>query len=116
MDAKQLWNYFLTEKIAKTHPFDRDFLWVKKERFEKVKKFFKEECNSLHRGKSYRSNSFFKHIHAVDQGNCFFVHFDCGNHKKFLPLILVHYLADVIPFFAFCLLKRKRPNSFYRLK
>lgn len=110
---QKLWEDIYLKKIAKTHPFDRDFIWLKKEDFEKFKIYFTEDYNPLHKGKSYRSNNYFKHLHAVEQGHFIFIHFDHGNYKKFFLLLLIHFFIDVIPYFIFCLVKRKKIGYFY---
>lgn len=108
MNEKELWKYFLEKKVSRVErPFDRDFLWILRKDFEKVKRNFLGEINWVHKGKSLRSRSWFRHIHAVFQGEHVFVHKDFGNKARFLPLGILHLVVDVIPYFFFCLVKRK---------
>ncbi len=113
MSDKELWNYIIFKKIAQTKPFDRLFLWIKKEDFLEIKKFFICEKNCLHKGKSYRSKNLFRHIHAIDQGEYFFIHKDTGNLARFLPLGLLHFFFDFLPYVFFCFFKRKPMNYFF---
>ena len=112
MNQEQIWQYALDKKIAFSHPFDRDFVWIKKNDFNKIKKHFRKEYNFLHPGKSFRTSAYLKHIHAVEQSEYVFIHFDFGNSTRFWPLVVFHFLADVLPYFLFCLIKRK-PLNFY---
>jgi len=107
MSEQELWSYFLDKKVASSHPFDRDFVWIRREDFEPIKTYFIKEINLMHHGQSFRSKAYFSHIHAVDQGEFIFVHPDTGNLVRFLPLGLLHLVVDVIPYFAFALMKRK---------
>jgi hypothetical protein len=113
MTNQQLWKYILEKKIALAHPFDRDFVWISKRDFEPIKKYFFKERNFIQKGNCYRTRAFFKHIHAVEQEEIIFFHFDFGNHTRFLPLALVHFFADVFPYFVFCLMKRRTMEEFF---
>ena len=113
MSNQQLWDYLFSKKIAHTRPFDRDFIWIEKADFERIKQFFKRERNALTRSPSFRSNSFFRHVHVIEKGSYFFAHFDFGNHKKFPPLALLHLFRDVLPYFFYCLFKREKFNSYF---
>ncbi len=86
-------------------PLDRYFIWVKPADFEAVKNLFKKEYNFSHPTNSYRSRAYFKHIHAVDEGELVCIHQDFGNWTKFPPLIILHLLADVLPYIPYCLAK-----------
>lgn len=101
MSESRLWEYFQEKQIAQARPFDRDFLWVPKEAFARVEPHFVAELNILQPGKSYRSRALLRHIHAIDQGDCVFVHQDTGNVARFLPLGLVHLFIDVVPYCAY---------------
>ncbi len=103
----ELWNYFKSKSVANSHPFDRDSLWVLDTDFQTVKHNLQGEYNILHPGKSFRSNGFFRHIHAVCQGDYVFIHRDTGNMKRFLPLRILHFFLDVLPYILFALFKRK---------
>jgi len=113
MNTQQIWKYFLSKKVAETFPFGRHFMWVKKEDFMKIRNMFQKEPNAFHKGSSYRAGLCLKHVHAVDQGNYLFIHLDYGNHKKFLPLVLIHFFVDVLPYFILCSLKRKKLNHYF---
>ncbi len=71
MNEKQLWKYFIDRQTARTRPFDRDFIWVRKRDFEHVRLWFTRDFNVVHSGKSFRSGGLFLHIHAVDQAPTF---------------------------------------------
>lgn len=107
MTEKELWSYFLDKKIVSSHPFDRDFVWIRKEDFVPIRHYLVKEFNIMHSGQSFRSKGYLSHIHVVDQGEFVFVHPDTGNLARFLPLGLVHLVVDVIPYLAFALIKRK---------
>lgn len=113
MNTQQIWQHIFQKKVALSHPFDRDFVWINKHDFVLIEKYFIKEFNPLQIGTSYRSNNYFKHIHAVEQEKYFFVHFDHGNIRKCFPLIIIHFFIDVLPYFIFCLLKRKRFDYFF---
>ena len=114
MTENQIWKYTFDRKVDLTHPFDRDLIWIHKKDFKKIAKYFSSEFNLLHqKGKSYRTFSFLRHIHAVEKEDYMFMHFDFGNPSRFLPLALIHFFIDVLPFFAFCLVKRKSPQYFF---
>lgn len=106
MTASELWNYFWNKRIAQAHPFDRDFIWVEKKDFESMKKYFVPEFNIFHLdGGSMRSRGYWKHIQAVTQENCVFIHQDTGNVALFFPLAIVHFFADVLPYLVFISIK-----------
>lgn len=105
MTTRELWIYFWKKKVAYTKPLDRYFIWVKPEDFLTVKNLFKPEYNIFHPKNSYRSSAFFRHIHAVDEGNLICIHHDHGNWTKFYPLIIIHFLIDVLPYFVFAWLR-----------
>jgi hypothetical protein len=103
---KELWSYFSEHKVSSARPFDRDFIWVKKEDFQRVRQNFVKEFNFIHSGESFRSMGLISHIHAVDQGDVVLVHFDIGNVARFFPTSLIHLFADVIPYYVFAWFKR----------
>lgn len=105
MTEKELWKYISKKKIARTKPFDKDFVWISKENFANIKQFFVQEKNFFHQGKSYRSKAWIRHIHIVDQGDYFFAHKDTGNPTAFFPLALLHLIFDLIPFMIFLTIK-----------
>ena len=114
MTEKQIWKHAFDRKINLNHPFDRDFLWISKENFKEIQRYFSAEFNLLNpKGKSYRTFSFLRHIHAVEKEDYMFMHFDFGNPSRFLPLAIIHFFIDVLPFFVFCLVKRKPPKYFF---
>ena len=108
MNDSELWQYFIQKKVAQAKPFDRLFIWITDKDFENVKKYFVQERNIIHSGKSYRTKSLLKHIHAVEQDGIVFVHFDIGNVARFFPLGLIHLIFDVIPYLWFSI-SRKIP-------
>lgn len=102
MREKELWDYLWTKKAFHTKPLGRDFLWVHKSDFGSVERYFVSEFNIFHKsGESMRSRGYFKHIHAVHQGDHVFIHQDTGNIARFFPLGIVHLFADVLPFLLF---------------
>lgn len=98
MNEKALWKYFLDNQVSASKPFDRRFVWIEKENFEPVQIYFTKEFNILHPDKSYRSQGYFLHIQAIDQGEYVFVHRDVGNLAKFWPLGIIHLFVDVVPY------------------
>ena len=105
MKENELWDNFWSRKVAKTKILGRYLIWVHKKEFNKFRKYFKKEYNFIHPGKSFRSSSYFKHIHAVEEGNYFCIHYDLGNIMKFFPLGILHLFFDVLPSCAFCYIK-----------
>ena len=105
MKHKDLWGYFWKTKVAYIKPFDRYFIWVKKEDFEKVSNSFIKDFNPRHKDKSFRSNSYFFHIHAIDQDEYILLHKDFGNLDKFWPLAIIHILVDFLPYIIFTRIK-----------
>lgn len=105
MKEAELWNYFWERKVQVSKPLDRFFIWVKPEDFKTVKSSFRAEYNLFHPHNSYRSLSYFKHIHAVDEGELICIHTDYGNWTKFWPLILIHFFIDVLPYLIYFPLK-----------
>ena len=113
MNELELWRYFEDKKSAVSRPFDRDFIWVPKKVFELVKEEFIEEVSIFHNGASFRSRAYFSHIHAVIQGEFVFIHMDTGNLARFLPLGLLHFVFDLLPYIAFAIFKRKPLKSIF---
>lgn len=113
MNTQQIWDYLYSNKVAISHPFDRDFIWVTKQKFQEIATYFMKEYNPMHKEKSYRSGAYFKHIHAVEKDQYIFVHFDHGNPRKFPPIVILHFFIDVMPYFIFCFLKRVRFDYYF---
>ena len=97
----ELWKYLSSKSIKRTKPFDREFIWVSLDDFNDIRHLMIQETNFLHAGRSFRSRGIFWHLHAVIQSNFVFVHWDLGNHKQFLPLGLLHLVADFFPYLLF---------------
>lgn len=114
MTENKIWSYCLDTKVAFARPFDRDFIWISREDFQQVRGHFVKEMNFLHSGDSFRSNGYLSHIHAVDQGDVVFIHYDTGNLAKFLPLGLVHLVVDVIPYIGYAWIKGVPLNSVFK--
>jgi hypothetical protein len=108
---KDVWKYCVACNQKKSKIFYKDFIWIRKIDFEKIKANFTPESNFFHSGKSFRSENYFLHIHAVFQNDVVLLHRDFGNITKFFPLGILHLVADVIPFWFFCLIKRKNPKT-----
>lgn len=118
MNTQQIWNHLYSKRITATHPFDREYVWVDKCDFQEVGRYFFEEYNQLGKmenGKSYRSGACFRHIHAIEREDCVFFHFDHGNPKKCPLLVIVHFIIDVAPYFAFCFFKRVKFDYYITL-
>lgn len=99
MTEQQLWKFFWDKKIAFRRPFNKYMLYVRPQDFESVKNLFRQEYNLFHSGKNYRSQEYFRNIHAVDKGKYFCLHEDFGNWHKLFPLgAILHLFADVLPF------------------
>jgi hypothetical protein len=101
MKESELWNYFWTRRVVESKPLDRYFIWVFRKDFMDVQDQFKKEYNIFHPGKSYRSISYIKHLHAVDEGEYFCIHQDLGNIARFFPLGIIHFFFDVLPYLIF---------------
>jgi hypothetical protein len=106
MKAKELWNYFQGKRVFYSRPFDRDFIWVAKEDFEAMESHFATEFNLFHMGqKSMRSRHYIAHVHAIHEGDYVFLHQDTGNLARFLPLAIVHFFLDVLPYLFYSKMK-----------
>ncbi|MEK7530806.1 MAG: hypothetical protein AAB573_02965 [Patescibacteria group bacterium] len=101
MTDDELWQYFLDRQIARTHPFDKDFVWIPKEDFSPMEKHFVKEFNVFYPGTSMRSMGLWRHVHAVEQEDCIFVHICHGNIARFWPLGIPHFFIDVLPYLIF---------------
>ena len=98
MNEKELWAYARAKQIYCAHPFDRDFVWMRRDDFERVKSNFVGEYNIFHTGNSFRSCGLLLHIHAVVHGDYVSFHRDCGNIARFFPLGLIHLFVDILPY------------------
>ncbi len=114
MSHDELLEYFTARKIAVSEPFDRVFLWVTKNDFDEIREHFIPEYNVLHSGKSFRSKSLWKHLHAVEQTEAVLIHIDTGNIARFIPLGLVHLVLDVIPYVYFSLRYRVSIDQIFK--
>ena len=113
MTNAKLWEYFWNKKIAHTHPLGKDFIWVSKEDFQTVEKYFTKEYNIFYPGISMRSRGYWKHVHAVEQDDCVFVHQDIGNFVRFPLLGIVHFFVDMMPYLIFVCIKRIPLHSLF---
>jgi|GEM_PF-1606713 len=114
MNEKELWKYFWDRKICHSRPLDRDFIWITKEDFRPVRRYFVSEFNFFHYKKeSLRSQGLLFHIHVIEQGDYLFVHKDTGNVARFFPLGLIHLICDVVPYFVFAKIKRVEMKSIF---
>jgi len=105
MKEEGLWQYFWSKKEIISKPFDRYFIWVTRNDFETARSLFTSEYNLFH-PKSYRSSGYIRHVHAIDEGDYFCIHKDVGNWKRFSPLLIIHFLVDVLPCMIFCFFKK----------
>lgn len=103
------------KKIGLNKFFDRELIKIKTKDFLEYKEYFLGPVNiiNISNQKNYRSNRFYKHIHAIVGKDVTEIHFDYGNIFKCSLLGLVHFLKDVIPYFLWHLIKWKKP---YKLK
>ncbi len=115
MNEKELWNHFLTKQVYIAQPLHHKLVWVKRHDFENVKSSFVEDFNIFHIGRSFRSREYLLHIHCIDQGEYVLVHRDTGNIARFLPLGIIHFFFDVLPYVILALIKRVSFNSFFKL-
>ena len=79
-----------------------------------MRKYFIKDFNILHSGKSYRSYGIFKHIHIVDEGEYMFVHQDYENLARFLPLAILHFFCDVLPYIILAFAKQVPLEALFR--
>jgi len=112
MKPEELWKYFLDKKVSYKRHYGRDFLWILKEDFMPMEKYFKKEFNLFHpKEKSFRSEGYFSHIHALYRGDYVFIHKDMGNVARFLPLGILHIFFDLIPLLFFIIINRKEIST-----
>lgn len=115
MNEKELWNYFLDRSVCTSHTLRHTLVWVKKDDFDSVKDSFTQEFNILHDGPSYRSRGYFLHIHCVVQDDHVLVHRDIANVARFLPLGIIHFFFDVLPYVILARVKRVSFQSFFTM-
>lgn len=106
MNKEELWQFFWEKKVAHAKPIFKEWIWVARDDFKQMEKYFIREFNLFNPGRSLRSREYFSHIHAVEQDSFVFIHEDHGNIARFFPLGIIHLIFDVIPFFAYMLIKR----------
>lgn len=106
MTQTELWQYCTLLADISRKPYDRTFLWISKSSFEKIKPQFSPSRNWFHPGGNYRSRHFWKHIHAIDQGNLVHLHVDTGNVSISPLYAFVHLMYDVIPYCWYALRTR----------
>ena len=61
---------------------------------------------------NFRSKHFWRHIHAVQDENNTEIHIDHGNMYKNPILGVAHLFFDVIPYFSWLFLHKKKPYDF----
>jgi hypothetical protein len=89
--------------------FGRELITVSQSDFKFYEKYF-ESCFSLFNKKeNFRTDSAFKHIHAIKDANLVEFHYDYGNFKKYPIFYLFHFFIDVLPYFIWHLIKLKKP-------
>ena len=90
--------------------FRKEFMLIELNSFIPYKKYFSTGIK-IGTKINYRSDRYIKHIHAIKYDDKIEIHFDYGNLYKFLPLGLIHFFYDVIPYFLWHLIKLKKPYS-----
>src|ERR1700749_3498344 len=114
MTKEELWQYCFDRKIAYANRVDTDFIWITNEDFQAIRPYFVKEFNIVHAGQSFRSKHYLSHIHAVEQGDCVFIHHDFGNLALFFPLGIFHFFHDVVPFNILAWTRRIPKKSLYK--
>jgi hypothetical protein len=107
---EQIFNFFKNKAIRTNYFFGRELILISKANFNRQKKWFVYSL-SLNGHKNYRTQRFFKHIHAVEGKRYVEVHYDSGNSEMNIFLILIHLLFDVFPYFLYHFIKRKKPYN-----
>lgn len=111
MNLKQIYRELKNKQVFYSSFFGRKLVVVRKADFENYKKYFQDSYNALNKYKNYRTNSIFRHVHAIDFGEYVQIHLDYANVSKSFLLAIPHFIFDMLPYFSSCLLKRKRPYT-----
>jgi hypothetical protein len=105
---EQIYRFFRKKSIRINNFFGRELILVSERTFKKKQKLF-ERVSGINGEKNYRTRRLFKHIHAFKSGKYVEAHYDYGNPNLFFVLFIIHMIADVIPYFAWHILKGKKP-------
>jgi hypothetical protein len=97
-----LYNKINEEAIEKSDLFGKEILIIPTKKFSKYKKYFFKCFSVISLKNNYRTNRFFKHIHATEGKNNVEMHYDYGNFG--ISILLgepIHFFMDFIPFFTY---------------
>lgn len=111
MDSEILFEQLKQKKLWQSNFFSRDLVVIRKKDFDAYKEYFINSKNILNNLSNYRSNHYFRHIHAIDFGEYVQIHMDNGNMSKFLLFAIPHFFFDMIPYFTYHLINFKKPYS-----
>jgi hypothetical protein len=100
-----------SKSIERSHFFGRALCVVTFEDFIEYKQYFKESTNILNLKENFRTDNYFKHIHAVKTNDYIEFHYDYGNPDKHFLLVLVHGVIDVIPYFLHSFYSGRKPYA-----
>lgn len=97
--------------IKVTEICGKDFIVISTKHFDKYLTCFGKPLK-LGSKLNFRSTHFMKHIHAVRDIETTEIHIDNGNMYKFFPLGLLHLFIDVIPYFYWMVINKRKPYDF----
>lgn len=109
MKTKDIYQSLEKKAVRRSHFFGRSLVVVRKEDFNHYQDYFNESPNIFNIKKNYRTRDWLQHIHAVETGSLIEFHYDFGNVDKSIILGGVHLLLDVVPYFFWFLIRRKKP-------
>jgi len=108
---EQICKFFKEKAIRIKNFFGRELILVYKRDFDKKKRLFEPVSSFTNNLKNYRTRRFFKHLHAIEDGKYVELHYDYGNWNVNVLGFLIHLISDVIPYFAYHFITRKKPYN-----
>lgn len=106
MKDEYLWRQLKKNKKDFFKCLIKEFIIISPKKFQKFKKYFKNGKNIFHKKYlSYRTDGWFKHLHAKVYKNKVDIHYDHGNLDKCILLWIIHFFVDYIPYQIFLIKK-----------
>jgi len=97
MTDQEIWDKLYSYKNKSYRDFIKEFILISKNDFDSLKitpPYQRRHKNYI----SYRSGNWLKHLHFKQYDNIVECHFDHGNFYKAPPLIILHFIIDVVPY------------------
>ena len=112
MLVDELFNELRKKEVAINTMFDNwHFVVIPNEHFFVFREHFGKEVK-IGSMSNFRSKHLIRHIHAVQGDTTTEIHIDHGNMYKNPILGIIHLFINVIPYFAWHLIHKKKPYRF----